>query len=427
MPPKLYTCSLCSGLFTKHFFPVSPEEADEGPMCRLCRVEDGARTVRRPAEEGRGLQSVQELVDELVTKVGAQGEKLANINAKVEEQRVLLSGLERVVTLVKRVLEMDGRIARSSHSSIGTPRRTETADGASQTELGLRSVRPITQDVQLGERSRVVIGTGAAGSSEPTVTPPIQSAASSVERGIGEGKRERRRRYRLRRRTLQRQRGRGVGGGVRPGVSDARHRSFAHKVNPSSRADEGHLARLQSDYGEVETILLGDSIVREQELEFAGRCNGRRVACAPGKGVVWLKGAIADLELSDRNSIVGIHIGTNDLNNMNVDAIAGNFRDAVGRLREKTDRILLTSILPRPRDGIEVDRKVRQVNGLLGALAGECGAAYVDLYSRFRDAPRSAFRDGLHLSDWGAARMGRILDGAVKSLRFQVGGRAGAG
>ena len=48
--------------------------------------------------------------------------------------------------------------------------------------------------------------------------------------------------------------------------------------------------------GEQKTVLLGDSIVREQKVEFAQRCaSKRRVVCGPGKGVDWLAQEVRDL------------------------------------------------------------------------------------------------------------------------------------
>ena len=84
-------------------------------------------------------------------------------------------------------------------------------------------------------------------------------------------------------------------------------------------------------------------------------------------------------------------------------------------LREKTDKVLVTSVLLRRRDGAAGLELIRTINRSLRTMCDRAGARYVDLYSHFDGVP-GIFRDGLHLNGWGAARFGRLLNQAVVKI-----------
>ena len=66
--------------------------------------------------------------------------------------------------------------------------------------------------------------------------------------------------------------------------------------------------------GEQKTVLLGDSIVREQKVEFVQRwASKRRVVCGFGKGVDRLAQEVRELSLGSCDDVVVTHVGTNDL------------------------------------------------------------------------------------------------------------------
>ena len=131
---------------------------------------------------------------------------------------------------------------------------------------------------------------------------------------------------------------------------------------------------------EQKTVLLGDSIVREQKVEFAQRCAFKRwVVCGPGKGVDWLAQDVRELSLGSRDDVVVTHVGTNDLRRMRQDELTQRYESVVRSLREKTDKVLVTSVLPRPRDGAAGVELVRTINWSLRTMCDRAGAQYVDL------------------------------------------------
>ena len=168
--------------------------------------------------------------------------------------------------------------------------------------------------------------------------------------------------------------------------------------------------------GEQKTVLLGDSIVKEQKVEFVQRCAfKRRVVCGPGKGVDWLAQEVCDLSLGSRDDVVVMHVGPNDLRLMRQDELIQRYESVVQSLREKTDKVLVTSVLPLPRDSAAGVELVRTISWSLRTTCDRAGAKYVDLYPHINGAP-GIFRDGLHLNGWGAARYGRLLNQAVVNL-----------
>ena len=168
--------------------------------------------------------------------------------------------------------------------------------------------------------------------------------------------------------------------------------------------------------GEQKTVLLGDSIVREQKVEFVQQCaSKRRVVCGPGKGVDWLVQEVHELSLGSRDDVLVTHVGTIDLRRLRQDELTQRYESVVRSLREKTDRVLVTSVLPRPRDGAPGVELVRTINRSLRTMCDLAGAKYVDLYPHFDGVP-GIFRDDLHLNGWGAARFGRHLNQAVVKL-----------
>ena len=122
-----------------------------------------------------------------------------------------------------------------------------------------------------------------------------------------------------------------------------------------------------------------------------------------------------ELSLGSRDDVVVKHVGTNDLRRMRQNELIQRYESVVRSLREKTDKVLVKSVLPRPWDGAAGVELVRTINRSLRTICERVGAKYVDLYPHFDGVP-GIFMDGLHLKGWGAATLGRILKKAVVNL-----------
>ena len=112
--------------------------------------------------------------------------------------------------------------------------------------------------------------------------------------------------------------------------------------------------------------------------------------------VDWLAQEVHELSLGSRDDVV-THVGTNDHRRMRQDELIQRYESVVRSLRESTDRVLVTSVLPRPRDGAAGVELVRTINRPLRTMCERAGAKYVDLYPHFDGVP-GIFRNGLHLN-----------------------------
>ena len=129
--------------------------------------------------------------------------------------------------------------------------------------------------------------------------------------------------------------------------------------------------------GEQKTVQLGDSVVREQKVEFMQCCASKRsVVCSPGMGVDWLAQEVRDRSLGSRDDVVVTHVGTNDLRRMRQDELTQRYESVVRSLREKTIKVLVTSVLLRPRDGAAGVELVRIINRSLRTMCDRAEAQY---------------------------------------------------
>lgn len=167
--------------------------------------------------------------------------------------------------------------------------------------------------------------------------------------------------------------------------------------------------------GEIETLVLGDSIVRHQAVEFVHRCKAkRRVICKPGATIEKIRGALAEVDVSSRETLIICHVGTNDLRRTRSEDLLAKYRQLISNLKAKTDRVAITSILPRMYDDDELYSKLTYTNRALETICKSNGVSFINLFDDFRERPDLFLRDGLHLNDVGNARLGRLLHLSTK-------------
>ena len=154
-------------------------------------------------------------------------------------------------------------------------------------------------------------------------------------------------------------------------------------------------------------------MIRSYENRKLNLCNAVRLNAV--LSVVLLAQEVRDRSLGSRDDVVVTHVGTNDLRRMRQDELTQRYELVVRSLREKTIKVLVTSVLLRPRDGAAGVELVRIINRSLRTMCDRAEAQYVDLYPHFDGVP-GIIRDGLHLNGWGAAIFGRLLNQAVVKL-----------
>lgn len=178
-------------------------------------------------------------------------------------------------------------------------------------------------------------------------------------------------------------------------------------------------AILEEDDEQESTFLVGDSMIRQQVVEFCGRVpRRRRNYCYPGAGIDDIATAFEEISpLATNDSLFVIHTGTNDLCSVRSEELLEKYRRLIQQYKTKSNNILISGVLPRISAASDFYSKAFSLNNRLGNICREMDVGYINCWDQFYGM-RSLFqKDGLHLSGVGAARFGRLLHGAVQDLR----------
>ena len=165
-------------------------------------------------------------------------------------------------------------------------------------------------------------------------------------------------------------------------------------------------------------VLAGDSIVRQQNTEFAGRApNSRKVCCIPGAGIDDLVAARDEVtDGANNNTLFVLHVGTNDVQRTRSEELLQKYRDLIKEYKAKSNNILISGILPKMSAENVFYSKAFSINNRLKSLCLQEGIEFVDTWNHFYRKPDLFNKDGLHLNEVGSARLGRLLNEAVRSF-----------
>ena len=177
---------------------------------------------------------------------------------------------------------------------------------------------------------------------------------------------------------------------------------------------------------ESETRLVGDSMVRQQRVEFCGRSsNGRRkLFCYPGAGLDDITAVCDDVTSDSASSTLYVlHAGTNDVGSTRSEELLEKYRRMIKQFKSKTSgtKIVVSGILPRVRAGNDFYSKAFSTNNRLKTLCAVEDVNFVNFWNDFY-FDHSLYRpDGVHLNAVGAARFGRLLCDEVSKIRSKNG------
>ena len=204
---------------------------------------------------------------------------------------------------------------------------------------------------------------------------------------------------------------------VRRGAVEVRRKTFLPIVSTNRFSVLGF-----ENEEESETRLIGDSIVRGQLTEWAGRNpTRRRRYCCPGAKVEDLIDSFDSFtDGVNGNSRLIIHVGTNNISNSRSEELIVKYRNLMRKLKEKTNKIIFTGILPRINDRDNFSNRACFINNQLRSLCEQEGLGFANFWNDFYGRKELFFGDGLHLNSVGSARLGRLLHN--KCANFQVAG-----
>ena len=169
----------------------------------------------------------------------------------------------------------------------------------------------------------------------------------------------------------------------------------------------------------LETRLVGDSMVRSQLSEFAGRARAsRKRLCMPGGRLDDITAACDEAASgAESNALFIIHAGTNDVEYTRSEELMEKYRRMIQRYKTKSHNVIISGILPRTRAPSHFYDRAFSTNSRLRSLCTEEGVEYVNFWDDFYNKPFLFQEDGLHLNEAGSARFGRLLSNKVSSFR----------
>jgi len=143
-------------------------------------------------------------------------------------------------------------------------------------------------------------------------------------------------------------------GGDLPGVNHGVQASGTESV-PVGQKGRGVKSR---------ALVIRDSIVRDTDRRFCGsERESRLVCCLPGvrvsdvsDRVLWV------LQAEGEQPQVVVHIGTNDIDRKRDKDDRQAFRELGWKLRARTNRVVISGVLPVPRDSETRNREREQLN-----------------------------------------------------------------
>lgn len=195
------------------------------------------------------------------------------------------------------------------------------------------------------------------------------------------------------------------------------------KVIPTTCQNRFKILAIDEEEETEEVRLVGDSMVRGQLTEFCARApRTRKRFCIPGGGVDDIVAAVEEVSrLAPASTTYVIHVGSNDVQRTRSEELLCKYRRLIRSFKEKSNRILISGIVPR----IDVENRFYNIatstNRRLAKLCREEDIGFVDTWDHFYYDKSLFSGDGVHLNEVGAARLGRLLNDAVKDFRSKNG------
>jgi len=179
-----------------------------------------------------------------------------------------------------------------------------------------------------------------------------------------------------------------------------------------------------------DTVLVGDSMFRNQKFNFSKSKRGRRVRSYGGSSLVGHKKLIDYVDSftkeTNKNTTFIVHVGTNDLLNSkreaSYDTLIEKYRTLLRTIkhRSKSNNICILGMLPVLFETLDDTEDRKMLNVHLSDLAAEEGVDFVSFWKEFAHPPdyfKLFNRGGLHLSSFGDKKLGNLLSNYVENFR----------
>lgn len=195
------------------------------------------------------------------------------------------------------------------------------------------------------------------------------------------------------------------------------------RILPITKCYNSYQILANTDNDDEEVRLIGDSLIRGQIHEFVARSPTTRSRhCIPGGGVQDVIDAVNEVaDQAPATTTYVIHVGTNDIQKFRSEELLDKYRQMIKVYKEKSSKVILSGIIPRRQAGQRFYSFASSINRRLANLCSEENIGFVNTWDNFYYDASLFSIDGLHLNQVGAARFGRLLDGAVRDFRSKNG------
>lgn len=176
-------------------------------------------------------------------------------------------------------------------------------------------------------------------------------------------------------------------------------------------------------------VLVGDSMLRNQNKYFCNRKHGRKSYSYSGHSLTGPKLLMNRVNefTADSSSATTffLHVGTNDLLNnkqgQNPSNLMSKYRSALRSIRDKSNsnKIVIVGVLPVLGESLDDTSDRKFINELLEELAFQENVSFVSFWKEFaqcHEYSKLFNKDGIHLSKDGDAKLGLLLDNFVRNF-----------
>jgi hypothetical protein len=174
---------------------------------------------------------------------------------------------------------------------------------------------------------------------------------------------------------------------------------------------------------EQDIVVVGSSLTRGLLSTFCGRnVAHRKRYCYPGARVQTIKDNVNDFSAgASANTAYIVLVGSNDLTQNNVDRrkLLATYRSLIRDLKKKSNNIMFSSILPRFSGSYQFHNEAFNLNRELKWLCAEHKIGYINAWDSFYNVSSLSdmySKDGIHLSELGSVRLGRVYNEAAKKF-----------
>ena len=155
-------------------------------------------------------------------------------------------------------------------------------------------------------------------------------------------------------------------------------------------------------------LVIGDSTVMgtDRRVGGKGRDSGL-VCCLPGAGVQDISERVfKTLRGEGEQPQVIVHVGTHDIGKLREGDIKQRFMELGWKLKAKSNRVVISGLLPVPRDSLEKNKERESLNSWLKGWCTKEGFRYLNNWGSFWGRWDLYKRDGLHLNQRGSNILG---------------------